>query len=67
MGILFAEADKRRAFAVHVIAVLLLVMAALAPAVARTSGFVIALAYAVTLHGQWRCWRQAATWRHGDG
>ena len=33
VGSLFAEADKRRAFAVHVIADLLLVMAALAPVV----------------------------------
>ncbi|HJS35829.1 MAG TPA: hypothetical protein VJ766_10080 [Pseudoxanthomonas sp.] len=67
VGSLFAEADKRRAFAVHVIADLLLVMAALAPVMARTAGFAIALAYALSLHGQWRCWRQAATWRRDDG
>jgi hypothetical protein len=67
VGSLFAEVDKRRAFAVHVIADLLLVMAALAPVMARTAGFAVALAYAVSLHGQWRCWRQAATWQRDDG
>jgi hypothetical protein len=67
VGSLFEEADKRRAFAVHVIADLLLVVAALAPVMARTAGFAIALAYAVSLHGQWHCWRQAATWRRDDG
>ena len=34
---------------------------------ARSAGLAIALAYAVSLHGQWRCWRQAATWRRDDG
>lgn len=67
VGSLFEEADKRRAFAVHAVAGALLMMATFAPVLTRTAGFAVALAYAVSLHGQWRCWRQAATWRRDDG
>ena len=63
VGSLFEEADRRRAFVVHAVAGAWLVAAAFAPALARSAGLAIALAYAVSLHGQWRCWRQAATWR----
>ena len=67
VGSLFEEADKRRAFAVHVIAGALLMMVTLAPVLTRTAGFAVALAYAVSLHGQRRCWRQATTWQRDDG
>lgn len=67
VGSLFEEADKRRAFAVHTIAGALLMMATLALVLTRTAGFAVALAYSVSLHGQWRCWRQAATWQRDDG
>ena len=67
VGSLFGEADRRRAFVLHAVAGALLVAAAFAPALARGAGLVIALAYAASLHGQWRCWRQAATWRHDGG
>ncbi len=67
VGSLFEEADKRRAFAVHAIAGALLMMATLAPVLTRTAGFAVALAYSVSLHGQWRCWRQAATWQRDNG
>lgn len=63
VGSLFEEADRRRAFVLHAVAGAWLVAAAFAPALARSAGLAIALAYAVSLHGQWRCWRQAATWR----
>ena len=67
VGSLFEEADRRRAFVLHAVAGAWLVAAAFAPALARSAGLAIALAYAVSLHGQWRCWRQAATWRRaGD-
>lgn len=67
VGSLFEEADRRRAFVLHAVAGAWLVAAAFAPALARSAGLAIALAYAVSLHGQWRCWRQAATWRRDDG
>ena len=67
VGSLFEETDKRRAFAVHAIAGALLMMATLGPVLTRTAGFAVALAYAVSLHGQWRCWRQATTWQRDDG
>ena len=67
VGSLFGEADRRRAFVLHAVAGALLVAAAFAPALARGAGLVIALAYAASLHGQWRCWRQATTWRHDGG
>ena len=67
VGSLFGEADRRRAFVLHAVAGALLVAAAFAPALARGAGLVIALAYAAILHGQWRCWRQATTWRHDGG
>lgn len=63
VGSLFEEARKRRAFLLHAIAGALLVVATLAPAVARLAGIALALAYAVSLHAQWRCWRQAWTWQ----
>ena len=67
VGSLFEEAYRRRAFVLHAVAGAWLVAAAFAPALARSAGLAIALAYAVSLHGQWRCWRQAATWRRaGD-
>ena len=67
VGSLFEEADRRRAFVLHAVAGAWLVAAAFAPALARSAGLAIALAYAVSLHGPWRCWRQAATWRRaGD-
>ena len=67
VGSLFEEADRRRAFVLHAVAGAWLEAAAFAPALARSAGLAIALAYAVSLHGQWRCWRQAATWRRaGD-
>lgn len=67
VGSLFEEADRRRAFVLHVVAGAWLVAAAFAPALARSAGLAIALAYAVSLHGQWRCWRQAALWRRDGG
>ena len=67
VGSLFEEADRRRAFVLHAVAGAWLVAAAFAPALARSAGLAIALAYAVSLHGQWRCWRQAAMWRRDDG
>ena len=67
VGSLFEEADRRRAFVLHAVAGAWLVAAAFAPALARSAGLAIALAYAVSLHGQWRCWRQAVTWRRDDG
>ena len=67
VGSLFEEADRRRAFVLHAVAGAWLEAAAFAPALARSAGLAIALAYAVSLHGQWRCWRQAATWRRDDG
>ena len=67
VGSLFEEADRRRAFVLHAVAGAWLVAAAFAPALARGAGLAIALAHAVSLHGQWRCWRQAATWRRDDG
>ena len=67
VGSLFEEADRRRAFVLHAVAGAWLVAAAFAPALARGAGLAIALAYAVSLHGQWRCWRQAAMWRRDDG
>ena len=65
VGSLFDDAHKRRAFLLHAIAGALLVVATLAPAVARLAGVALALAYAVSLHAQWRCWRQALTWQAG--
>lgn len=67
VGSLFEEADRRRAFVLHAVAGAWLEAAAFAPALARSAGLAIALAYAVSLHGQWRCWRQATTWRRDDG
>ena len=67
VGSLFEEADRRRAFVLHAVAGAWLEAAAFAPALARSAGLAIALAYAVSLHGQWRCWRQAAMWRRDDG
>ena len=67
VGSLFEEADRRRAFVLHAVAGAWLVAAAFAPALARSAGLAIALAYAVSLHGQWRCWRQAVTWGRDDG
>ena len=67
VGSLFEEADRQRAFVLHAVAGAWLVAAAFAPALARGAGLAIALAHAVSLHGQWRCWRQAATWRRDDG
>lgn len=66
VGSLFDDAHKRRAFLLHAIAGALLVVATLAPAVARLAGVALALAYAVSLHAQWQCWRQAWTWQ-ADG
>ena len=67
VGSLFEEAYRRRAFVLHAVAGAWLVAAAFAPALARGAGLAIALAHAVSLHGQWRCWRQAVTWgRAGD-
>ena len=67
VGSLFEEADRRRAFVLHAVAGAWLVAAAFAPALARGAGLAIALAYAVSLNGQWRCWRQAVTWGRDDG
>ena len=67
VGSLFEEADRRRAFVLHAVAGAWLEAAAFAPALARSAGLAIALAYAVSLRGQWRCWRQAAMWRRDDG
>lgn len=67
VGSLFEEADRRRAFVLHAVAGAWLVAAAFAPALARSAGLAIALAYAMSLHGQWCCWRQAALWRHDGG
>ena len=67
VGSLFEEADRRRAFVLHAVAGAWLVAAAFAPALARSAGLAIALAYAVSLNGQWRCWRQAVTWGRDDG
>ncbi len=67
VGSLFEEADRRRAFVLHAVAGAWLVAAAFAPALARSAGLAIALAYAVSLHRQWRCWRQAALWPHDGG
>lgn len=66
VGSLFEEADKRRALLLHAIAGALVVVATLAPAVARLAGVALALAYAVSLHAKRRCWRQAWTWQ-ADG
>lgn len=66
VGSLFDDAYKRRAFLLHAIASALLVVATLVPTVARLAGVALALAYAVSLHAQWRCWRQAWTWQ-ADG
>ena len=67
VGSLFEEAYRRRAFVLHAVAGAWLVAAAFAPALARGAGLAIALAYAVSPHGQWRCWRQAVTWGRDDG
>lgn len=67
VGSLFEEAYRRRAFVLHAVAGAWLVAAAFAPALARGAGLAIALAYAVSLNGQWRCWRQAVTWGRDDG
>ncbi|WP_374502781.1 hypothetical protein [Pseudoxanthomonas sp.] len=67
VGSLFEEAHRRRAFVLHAVAGAWLVAVAFAPALARGAGLAITLAYAVSLHGQWRCWRQATTWRRDDG
>ncbi|MBD9481322.1 hypothetical protein [Pseudoxanthomonas sp. PXM02] len=63
VGSLFDEAGKQRAFVLHAIAGVLLVTATLAPVLARVAGVAMALAYAVSLHAQWRCWRQADGWQ----
>ncbi len=67
VGGLFEEADRRRAFVLHAVAGAWLVAAAFAPVLARSAGLGIALAYAMSLHGQWRCWRQAVMWGRDDG
>ncbi|WP_334178950.1 hypothetical protein [Pseudoxanthomonas sp.] len=66
VGSLFVEARKRRAFLLHAVTGGLLIIAMLAPAFARLAGVALGLAYAVSLHAQWRCWRQAWTWQ-ADG
>ena len=63
VGSLFDEAGKQRAFVLHAISGVLLVTATLAPVLARVAGVAMALAYAVSLHAQWRCWRQADGWQ----
>ena len=63
VGSLFDDAGKRRAFALHAIAAAGLVAAAFEPALARIAGGAFAIAYAASLHAQWRCWRQAWRWQ----
>ncbi|WP_447938208.1 hypothetical protein [Pseudoxanthomonas mexicana] len=66
VGRLFDEAAKRRAFFAHVIACALLASATLVPPLARIAGGALILAYAVSLHALWRCWRLSARWQAHD-
>ncbi|KRA45237.1 hypothetical protein [Pseudoxanthomonas sp. Root630] len=63
VGTLFDEGGKRRALFAHVIAGGLLVSATLVPVLARIAGGTLVLAYAMSLHALWRCWRLSATWQ----
>jgi len=63
VGSLFDETRKRRAFVIQAIAGALLVAAVAMPALARITGLVVTLAYAVSLHALLRCWRLSMTWQ----
>jgi hypothetical protein len=63
VGSLFDDAGKRSAFFAHVIAGGLLASATLFPTLARIAGGALMLAYAVSLHALWRCWRLPMTWQ----
>lgn len=62
VGSLFDEAAKRRVLHAHLLAAALLLPAVFAPAFSCIAGIVLAVAHALGLHAQWRCWRQV---RHG--
>ena len=66
VGSLFDDAGKRHAFVAHVIAGGLLASATLVPPLARIAGGALILAYAVSLHALWRCWRLSARWQAHD-
>jgi hypothetical protein len=66
VGSLFDDAGKRRALALHLLAGGLLVAALSWPPLVRLAGVAMAVAYAVSLQAQWRCWQQSWTWR-ADG
>lgn len=66
VGSLFDDSGKRRALVLHLIAGGLLVAAVWWPSLARLAGVAMAVAYAVSLRAQWRCWRQSWSWR-ADG
>lgn len=63
VGSLFDDAGKRSAFFAHVIAGGLLASTTLFPTLARIAGGALMLAYAVSLHALWRCWRLSMTWQ----
>ncbi|MCG8275291.1 hypothetical protein [Stenotrophomonas sp. NLF4-10] len=62
VGSLFDEATKRRVLHAHLLAATLLLPAVFAPVFSCIAGIALAVAYALGLHAQWRCWRQV---RHG--
>ncbi|SBV37703.1 conserved membrane hypothetical protein [uncultured Stenotrophomonas sp.] len=58
VGSLFDEAAKRRVLHAHLLAAALLLPAVFVPAFSGIAGIALAVAHALGLHAQWRCWRQ---------